>query len=46
MNWLKKLLGALEVPAPKPAPKEETPKTTLRIEQLEERVTPNAIWGD
>jgi hypothetical protein len=46
MNWLKKLLGAPEVSTPKPAPKEETSRTTLRIEQLEERVTPNAIWGD
>ena len=46
MNWLKKVLGTDEKPAPKPAPKEETPKKTLRIEPLEERITPNAIWGD
>jgi hypothetical protein len=46
MNWLKKVLGTEEKPTPKPVPKEETPKKTLRIEELEERITPNAIWGD
>jgi hypothetical protein len=30
----------------KPASKDEAPKKTLQIEELEERITPNAIWGD
>ena len=46
MNWLKKVLETLDKPAPKSAPQEETPKKMLRIEELEERITPNAFWGD
>jgi hypothetical protein len=45
MNWLRKLLGTDQESAPRPEPK-ETPKKTLQIEQLEERITPNAFWGD
>jgi hypothetical protein len=46
MKWLKQLLGIEQKPTQKPAPTEEAPRTTLKIEELEERITPNAIWGD
>jgi hypothetical protein len=46
MKWLKKVQETEVEPIRKPATQEETPKATLRIEPLEERITPNAIWGD
>ena len=44
MKWFKKMPEP--EPEPKPAPVEKEPKKTLQIEELEERITPNAIWGD
>jgi hypothetical protein len=46
MKWFKKVQEPTLKPALKPAPVEKEPKKTLRIEELEERITPNAIWGD
>jgi hypothetical protein len=48
MKWLKKVReSGRGEPAPKPTPKEEpTPMEALRIEELEERIVPNAIWSD
>jgi hypothetical protein len=46
MKWLKKGREPEREPAPKPAPKEPTPHEALRIEELEERIVPNAIWSD
>ena len=46
MKWLKKDRKPELEPAEKPVAKAEAPKKTLQIEELEERITPNAIWGD
>ena len=46
MKWLIKDRKPESEPVEKPVSKEETPKKTLQIEELEERITPNAIWGD
>lgn len=46
MNWFKKVREPEQEPVRKPAAEEKTPRKTLRIEELEERITPNAIWGD
>jgi hypothetical protein len=46
MKWFKKRQEPELKLAQKPAPEEKEPKKTLRIEELEERITPNAIWGD
>ena len=47
MKWLKKGREPKREPAPKPTPKEEpAPTEALRIEELEERIVPNAIWSD
>jgi hypothetical protein len=46
MKWLKKDRKPELETTEKPVSKDETPKLTLRIEELEERITPNAIWGD
>ena len=46
MKWLKKVIEPATEPVRKPTSKDEAPKMTLRIEELEERITPNAIWGD
>ena len=46
MKWPKKGRDAEREPAPKPTPKEPTPQEALRIEELEERIVPNAIWSD
>ena len=46
MKWFKKLQEPELKPTQKPAPVEKEPKKTLQIEELEERITPNAIWGD
>ena len=46
MKWLKKVRESEREPAPKPTPQEPTPPEALRIEELEERIVPNAIWSD
>ena len=46
MKWFKKRQEPELKLTQKPAPEEKEPKKTLRIEELEERITPNAIWGD
>ena len=47
MKWLKKGREPEREPVLKPTPKEEpTPAEALRIEELEERIVPNAIWSD
>ena len=46
MKWLKLVREPKQEATQKPAPRDETPKTVLRIEELEERITPNAVWGD
>ena len=48
MKWLKnaKVREPEIEPVRKPTLKDEAPRKTLRIEELEERITPNAIWGD
>ena len=45
MKWLKRVRKPECEPAPKPTPQVE-PKGALRIEELEERIMPNAIWSD
>jgi hypothetical protein len=46
MKWLKKVRDHELDATPKQTPKEEVRKEVLRIEQLEERITPNAVWSD
>jgi len=48
MKWLKKVRDHDHEVTPKqtPTPKEEVRKEVLRIEELEERITPNAVWSD
>jgi hypothetical protein len=46
MKWFKKVAQPERESMPKPAPEEKAAQKTLRIEELEERITPNAIWGD
>jgi len=46
MKWLKKVLDHEREQTPKQTPKEEVRKEVLRIEELEERITPNAVWSD
>jgi hypothetical protein len=48
MKWLKKVRDPERDVTPKqtPTPKEEIRKEVLRIEELEERITPNAVWSD
>ena len=46
MSWLKKDRKPESEPIEKPVSKDEARKKTLQIEELEERITPNAIWGD
>jgi hypothetical protein len=47
MKWLKRGREPEREPAPKPTPKDEpTPIEALRIEELEERIVPTAIWSD
>ena len=46
MSWLKKDRKPETELIEKPTAKDEAPKKTLQIEELEERITPNAIWGD
>ena len=46
MNWLKKIREPRREPIQSPTSEEKVTKKTLQIEELEERITPNAIWGD
>ncbi|HLB75760.1 MAG TPA: hypothetical protein VJO72_01870, partial [Candidatus Dormibacteraeota bacterium] len=46
MNWLKKIRERSREPIQPPTSEEKVTKKTLQIEELEERITPNAIWGD
>jgi hypothetical protein len=46
MNWFKKVREPEPEPVRKPAAEEKASPKTLRIEELEERIVPNAIWGD
>ncbi len=46
MNWLKKIREPRREPIQPPTSEEKVTKKTLQIEELEERITPNAIWGD
>jgi hypothetical protein len=46
MKWPKPRRDRDRDLAPKAAPEEKVPKDTLRIEELEERIAPNATWGD
>jgi hypothetical protein len=46
MKWLKRLLETKRETETKPNANEETRKEALRIEQLEARLAPNAIWGE
>jgi hypothetical protein len=46
MKWFKKSQEVPQEPIQRPTTEEKAPKKTLQIEELEERITPNAIWGD
>jgi len=46
MKWLKKLIERDRKSEPKAEPKVETRPAALRIQELETRVAPNAIWGE
>ena len=46
MNWLKKIREPKREPIQPPTSQEKATQKTLQIEELEERITPNAIWGD
>jgi hypothetical protein len=46
MKWFKKTQEPAREPVPAPTAEEKAPRKTLQIEELEERITPNAIWGD
>jgi hypothetical protein len=46
MKWFKKLLEPKRETETKQNTNDETRKEALRIEQLEARLAPNAIWGE
>ncbi len=46
MKWLKRLQELGRETEQKAAPQEETRKAALRIEELEARLAPNALWSD
>jgi hypothetical protein len=46
MKWVQKLRELGRKPAPKPTPEEEARQAALRIEELEARLAPTAIWGE
>jgi hypothetical protein len=46
MKWFEKLREISRKPERKETPKEEARKVALRIEELEARLAPTAIWGD
>jgi hypothetical protein len=46
MKWFKKLRELGREKDQKPAAKDEARKEALRIEELEERIVPNALWDE
>jgi hypothetical protein len=46
MKWIEKLLDRRPTTETQPEPKPETRQETLRIQELEARITPNAVWGE
>lgn len=48
MKWMEKVrdLGRKSEPQPAPTPEAEARKAALRIEELEARLAPTAIWGE
>jgi hypothetical protein len=46
MKWLQKLQELGRKPERQPTPEEEARKAALRIEELEARLAPQAIWGE
>jgi hypothetical protein len=46
MKWMQKLLERGRKTETKAEPKEETRPEALRIQELEARVAPNAVWGE
>lgn len=46
MKWIEKLLDRRPQTETKPEPKAETRPETLRIQELETRIAPNAVWGE
>jgi hypothetical protein len=46
MNWLKRLFEPSRDTEAKQTKKEQARKEVLRIEELEARLAPTAIWGE
>jgi hypothetical protein len=48
MKWLEQVRerGRKSETKPRPAPEVEARPAALRIEELEVRLAPNAVWGD
>jgi hypothetical protein len=46
MKWFKKLLELRRETGGKSNPTEDARKEALRIEELEARLAPSAIWGE
>jgi len=46
MKWIEKLLDRRPTTETKPEPKPESRPETLRIQELEARITPNAVCGE
>lgn len=46
MKWFKKLRELIREPALKPTPEEKARQEALRIEELEARLAPSALWGE
>ena len=48
MKWIEKVreLGRKAATKPMPSPEAEARKAALRIEELEARLAPSAIWGE
>lgn len=48
MKWIEKVreLGRKAETKPQPSPEAEARKAALRIEELEARLAPSAIWGE
>ena len=46
MNWLLKVMGQGRKVETKAEPKTETQPEGLRIQELETRIAPNAVWGE
>jgi hypothetical protein len=46
MKWIQKLIERGRKVETKPEPQEEHRPEALRIQELEARIAPNAIWGE